>query len=135
MYKAIELENGFRERLHSQAKAFLMAIIDRRIDLGWEEPSDDGFYTLDTADFKEETPRIMVWAANTYDNERNQESRIVTEVHLEDEIYLTCKADPEFSDDDKHEEEFYLRTLPLDQMVNFICVLEDYADEINAELL
>lgn len=133
MYKAIAMENEFRDKLVMNAKFFLMDIINKRMALGWEEPSEDGFYAIDTADFKEETPRIMVWVGNTYDSERTLETRIVTEVHLDKEIYLTTKADPVYSDDDEFEEDIYFKSLPLDQMVNFLCILEDYADEIDAE--
>lgn len=127
MYKAIELENGFRENLHRQAKYFLMDIINKRMALGLEEPSEDGRYSITPVDFDEETPRIKVWVSNTYDEEQTLETRIVTEIHLSDEIYLTCQPDQMYSDDEC-EEEFYFRTLPLDQMVNFLCILEDYAD-------
>ena len=129
MYRALEIENEFRDRLVLNAKFFLMDIIDKKMTLGWEEPSEDGCYVITPDEFKDGVLRVKVWVTNTYDEEEYQESRIVSEIHMDKDIYLTLKTDPEFSDDDDYEEEVYIKSLPLDQLVNLVCTLEDYKDE------
>lgn len=130
MYRAQEIKNEFVDKLVLNAKFFLMDIINKRMDLGIEEPGEDGFYTVYTDDFKDSRPTVYVWATDTYTSEDYPVNRFISEIHLAEDIYVVLHPYDENGDyPDDYEEEIYLRSLPLDSIIKVLEALEDYADE------
>jgi len=122
MYKADKKRYEFGEEMESLAKNLLMDIVDHRIETGNMDETDDGEYSILTADYSGDYS-VNVYVSNTYDCEYYIEKQKIESVYLGSQIYLGLASG----------EEVYFHSLPLESMVSVCIMLEDFLDEEESE--